>query len=301
MARDEADSTVVVFGKKIAVKARDCDKIDIPGRRIEPAVNVFVKITGGCNAMCPFCSNAGFSGLGRDFDLGKLVNIVRELRIAGVSVNKLNVTGGEPSIVPDIVGAFLETFSAKEFLDIHLHLNTNAVSSEAHKMIKDLRWDSVSISMHHYDMDVLSKLYGVGEMVRTVNLSGADLSKVNFSCNLIRGFVDSPEEVHRMLDFAVDCGVPRIGFVALMKVNDYCRDHFIDINSTSMESIPKVHFIESRCRGLKCKCTNYLYSRGGKMLEVYMRNYADPCYCESSLVYDGQHLRQGFGDGSVLV
>jgi hypothetical protein len=31
-----------------------------------------------------------------------------------------------------------------------------------------------------------------------------------------------------------------------------------------------------------------------------MRNYMNPNYCESSVVFDGQHLRQGFHDNNII-
>ena len=103
-----------------------------------------------------------------------------------------------------------------------------------------------------------------------------------------------------MLDFVADLGVPRIGFVALMKVNDYCREHFVDLESLNLESIPHVYFIKSMNRGENCKCLNYLYNKNLSVLEVYMRNYVNYKYCESSLVFDGEFLRQGFGSDSVI-
>jgi hypothetical protein len=36
------------------------------------------------------------------------------------------------------------------------------------------------------------------------------------------------------------------------------------------------------------------------MIEVYMRNYCNPAYCESSLMYDGQYLRQGFQSDNII-
>jgi hypothetical protein len=35
-------------------------------------------------------------------------------------------------------------------------------------------------------------------------------------------------------------------------------------------------------------------------LEIYMRNYCNFHYCESSLLYDGAYLRQGFHDDNII-
>ena len=127
-----------------------------------------------------------------------------------------------------------------------------------------------------------------------------DLERINASCNLIRGYIDNSTEVEKMLRFAISLGLPRLGFVALMKVNDYCREHYVDFDEIDFETIPHLYFTESRNRGANCKCSNYLYNHNGRILEVYMRNYANPNYCESSLMFDGQYLRQGFHDDNII-
>ena len=101
--------------------------------------------------------------------------------------------------------------------------------------------------------------------------------------------------------FVIELGLPRLGFVALMKVNDYCVKHFIDFTKIDFAQIPHLYFTESRNRGNDCKCSNYLYNHAGKILEIYMRNYANYKYCESSLLYDGKYLRQGFHDNNIII
>ena len=156
------------------------------------------------------------------------------------------------------------------------------------------------MSLHHYDLARLSDLYGCRISEKAFDFEGIDMQKLNSSCNLIKGYIDNAEEARKMLDFNLDLGIPRIGFVALMKVNDYCRKHFIDLEDIHLESISHVYFTKSMNRGTDCKCSNYLYNRNLKILEIYMRNYANPNYCESSLVYDGEYLRQGFHQNNII-
>ena len=156
------------------------------------------------------------------------------------------------------------------------------------------------MSLHHYDVSKLSELYGCRIPEKAFDFEGIDLQKVNSSCNLVKGYIDNAEEAHKMLDFNLDLGIPRVGFVALMKVNDYCWEHFVDLEDIHLDSIPHVYFTKSMNRGSDCKCSNYLYNRDLKILEIYMRNYANPNYCESSLVYDGEYLRQGFHQDNII-
>ncbi|MCQ2058631.1 MAG: radical SAM protein [Bacteroidaceae bacterium] len=287
-------------GKKIAVKEFDCCLGTLPPKRIAPFVNLFVKVTNGCNAHCLFCSNAGAQPASKPFDIDKLEDIILKLKVQGIKVNRLNITGGEPSVVYQLVENILQRMYGKVFDDIHLHLNTNGLLAQSQELMRHPRWDSISMSLHHYDIDKLSELYGCNIPEDAFKFEGVNKQKLNVSCNLIKGYIDSPEEAHKMLDFALQLGIPRIGFVALMKVNSYCKERFIDLEDIHIDTIPHVYFTKSMNRGDNCKCSNYLYNKDLKILEIYMRNYANPQYCESSLVYDGEYLRQGFHQDNII-
>ena len=254
-----------LFGRNILIKRVGCGKGDSMGVPIPPSLNLFVKVTNGCNANCPFCSNAGHTQERHLFDVDKLFACIDEILNQRIVLNRLNITGGEPSIVPETVNRIIERLDASpDYQRIHLHLNTNGLLPKSQEMMRITRFDSISISMHHYDMSVLSELY------------------------------------KKMLDKTIDIGIPRIGFVGLMPVNKYSKEHFIDLEEIRIDSIPHVYFTKSKNRGQNCKCSNYLYNRDGKILEIYMRNYMNPNYCESSVVFDGQHLRQGFHDNNII-
>ena len=287
-------------GKSISVKEFDCQFGSLPGERISPHVNLFVKVTSGCNAHCSFCSNAGAVASKNPFDTDKLLRIIEELQSTKIRVNRVNITGGEPSIVIPLVEGILDHLSEATFSGIHVHLNTNGLLPASQELMRHPRWDSISMSLHHYSLPKLSELYGIRIPETALHFEGIDMQKINASCNLIKGYVDSPEEAGKMLDYAVELGIPRIGFVALMKVNDFCRKHFVDIDAINLESIPHVYFTKSMNRGINCKCSNYLYNKNLRVLEIYMRNYSNQYYCESSLVYDGEFLRQGFHSDNII-
>lgn len=288
------------FRDAIKIKRVGCNCLDEPGQPVEPSVNLFVKVTQGCNAHCLFCSNAGASVPNTPFNVPKLFEIIGLLLASGIRVNRVNITGGEPSVVPDLVERILLKMSEPDYAGLHVHLNTNGLLPQSQELMRHPRWDSISMSLHHYDTATLSELYGCRIPESAFDFEGIDLQKLNSSCNLIKGYIDHAEEAHKMLDFTLDLGIPRIGFVALMKVNDYCREHFVDLEAIHLERIPHVHFTKSMNRGNDCKCSNYLYNKDLRILEIYMRNYANPQYCESSLVYDGAYLRQGFHENNII-
>ena len=288
------------FGKEIQIKRVGCNCMDELGQPVEPSVNLFVKVTKSCNARCLFCSNAETSMPSEPFNVPKLLEIIRGLKAAGINVNRVNITGGEPSVVSVLVEEILQKMDDSGFSDLHLHLNTNGLLTHSQMLMRHPRWNSISMSLHHYDLSKLSELYGCRIPDKAFDFEGIDMQRLNASCNLIKGYIDSPEEASKMLDFALELGLPRIGFVALMKVNDFCQDHFVDLEDIHLDTIPHVYFTKSMDRGSDCKCSNYLYNKNLKILEIYMRNYANPRYCESSLVYDGEYLRQGFHQNNII-
>ena len=289
-----------IFGKEIQLRRTGCNLIDEPGKPISPFVNLFVKVTKGCNARCLFCSNADTIPPNKCFDTNKLIRIIVEFQKVGIKVNRVNITGGEPSIVPAIVNDILQQVEDNHLDSVHLHLNTNGLLPQSQELMRHPRWDSISMSLHHYDIDKLSELYGCKISEGAFKFEGVNMQKLNVSCNLVKGYNDNPEEAHKMLDFALELGIPRIGFVALMKVNDYCKERFIDLEDIHIDTIPHVYYTKSMNRGNDCKCSNYLYNKDLKILEIYMRNYANPQYCESSLMFDGEYLRQGFHDNNII-
>lgn len=288
-----------IFGKDIQVKRIGCNIMNEPGHPVPPSINLFVKVTKMCNAHCLFCSNAGSESV-TVFDTEKLWTVIKEIRKTGIQLNRMNITGGEPSVVSPLVEDILQKMSAEEMKDIHLHLNTNGLLPASQQLMRHPRWNSISMSLHHYKLDKLSELYGCKIPSTAFTFNGVDLRKVNVSCNLVKGYIDNAEQARNMLDFVLELGIPRIGFVALMKVNEYCRNKFVDLEDIGIADIPHVYFTKSMNRGKDCKCSNYLYNKELKILEIYMRNYANPIYCESSLVYDGEYLRQGFGKNNII-
>lgn len=289
---------VKLFQKDIHLKDKGCNTDDSTGTNITKSVNVFVKVTNRCNASCRFCSNSGSETSIAQFNESKFWYIIDELQKSDILINRINITGGEPSIVPKVVTSILN--NANNYPDLHLHLNTNGLLPGSQELMRHERWDSISVSIHHYDTKRLSEIYGIRISEEALKFNGIDTSIINGSCNLIRGYIDSQDEVAKMLNFAINIGLPRLGFVSLMLVNDFCKERHIDFDQIKFQEIPHLYYLRSRNRGTDCKCSNYLYNHQGKMLEVYMRNYSNPEYCESSLMYDGQYLKQGFHNDNII-
>jgi len=292
---------IVLFDHIIQVKDIGCNRYGISGIALPPIVNLFVKVTNACNAKCPFCSNANYTNIRVNFDIDKLFHCIDEILDKKIILNRINITGGEPAVCSSIVCDIIARLKSKpRYSRLHLHLNTNGLLASSQELMRNERFNSISVSLHHYDIDCLSEIYGVKIPEKALSFNGIEISKLNLSCNLIKGYIDNETEVLHMLDFAINKAILRIGFVGLMPVNSYCKAHAVQLEQIDFDNIPHLYFTGSKDRGENCKCSNYLYNKDGRILEVYMRHYMNPDYCESALLFDGQYLRQGFGVTNII-
>lgn len=293
----------IVLADKLCIRAPYPVMLNgYPGLLNHPFVNLYVKITDDCNAHCPFCCNAGVHNNGSSaLDINKLFRIIDEIVNNGIKLNRISLTGGEPSLYPDLVLEILQKISLNEECAFtQVQLNTNGLTKDSITLMHHSRLDSVSLSIHHYDSDKLSEIYGrkidFNPLIELKNIS----NRLNISCNLIKGYIDSPKEISKMICYAVENGVKTIGFVSLMNKNKYCMDRFIDYREIDLSSIPSLILSNERALLNICGCKNYIYQDKKFTAEVYFRINENPMFCGSSLLFDGQYLRQGFGNDNII-
>lgn|GEM_PF-299079 len=297
------------FLQPIELRRQDCASPARGSMPVSPFVNLYAKVTAGCNARCPFCCNAMMPPEGPGWDVDKLFDIIRELESQGIKVTRLMVTGGEPALVPERVERIIERLNETEFFHIHAQLNTNGLLSASQRIMRYDRWDYISVSMHHYDLKRLSELYGTVIPDRALEFYDINRQKMNVSCNLIRGYIDSPSEARKMMDKTIQLGIPRLGFVALLPMNEWCNQHFVSLDSIGLEAMsdlmPTFHKWDLPSNQPEaaplCECRNFLYGTAEQPLNIYIRYKSTPNHCPSLLSYDGQHLHQGFGNDNIII
>lgn len=298
-----------LFGKDIKFADKLCMRPHIPasingfnGLLNKPFVNLYVKITDRCNAHCPFCCNGNRHNVpSSSFDTDKLFHIIREIVGKGVKLNRINLTGGEPGLCPDIVADLLQRIAeSEECAFTQVQLNTNGLNRDAQALMHHPRLDSISLSLHHYDRDKLSELYGhrvdINPLAETKDIS----DKLNISCNLIKGYIDCPAEIEKMIHYAAVNGLKTIGFVSLMQKNRYCEERFVDFRKIDLSSISTLILSNDRALLNICGCRNYLFHAKECLMEIYFRINENPMFCGSSLLYDGEYLRQGFNNDNII-
>lgn len=291
---------MTLFGKTIEFWQTKCTGFDVAEERPQPFVNLYVRITNGCNARCRFCCNAAADKT-LPFNLLKFARVIDEIGASGIRLNRITMTGGEPSCRPDTVMAVAEIVRQSPHCHFtQLQLHTNGLPSEAKNLIALSRIDTVSLSLHHYDMAKLSEIYGCDVPENLLDFPEALKSKINLSCDLIKGYIDNYAEAEKLLNYAARNGFYSVGFAGLMKLNHYAADRYIDPWVIDFDRISSLLKTEERSHEGACRCRNYLYTACEHPVGVYLRETMNTDYCGSSLLFDGEYLRQGFNKNNVI-
>jgi len=285
-----------LFGEEFKLRTHYCRYFNTEPELIEnPYINLYVRFYG-CNATCQFCEY--HSDCSKEFDEDKLIEIIKELT-SKLFIKKLNITGGEPTLNYE---RFLRVFNiCKEHLSdkTMIVVNTNGYNFE--KLIKEKeiikRVTNISLSRHHYDDNKNNEILGFQSVsYKTIKKAQKKLKPgvLNLTCNLIKGYIDSTDEVYKYLEFASKIGVDLVGLVSLMKINDYCHDNFIDFNTIDLIS-KRFNLTKQFSYKDCCKCNNYVYiPENLKLVRVYHKNTYKPLDIDFILSYDGKDLKRGF-------
>jgi molybdenum cofactor biosynthesis enzyme MoaA len=174
--------------------------------------------TNNCNAKCPFCvaKMTPVQGLIDNINQRNL-DIACRLAEKSGAVTALITGKGEPTLYPDTISFYL-THLSKYFPILELQTNGLILPDDKYneflKSWYDLGLTTISLSVVHYE-DVRNKEVYTGNK-DYINLSALinKLHKYGFSVRLrviaIKGYVDSPLEIARMIKFAKDNNVAQL-------------------------------------------------------------------------------------------
>ena len=298
-----------ILGKPIRVKNYICSADGVTYLKKPEKIKLQLSVcpTSFCPGECRFCM-AKETKAQKRLDIHKFQKAMellkKEDRIRGVKI-----TGGEPfydvKLLDAVVTVLYETFG----MDLELSVSTNGMWLERLHKIKYLEYmESIHISRHHYDDSINGRLFGGaavpdGSQLREIvqSVSFPDIFVLN--CILLKGFIDSGEEAHRFLDFAIETGIPKVGFVVCAPINKYAEDHRVLFEDVINDGDKSLLFTRGFYEYEICHCRDGVYvSADGELIEFYGRSTSpDDCgYCRG-LVYDADnHLRDGFG-GKIII
>ena len=299
---------VKVLGTEIPVKSYICsaDGVTYPKKSDPIQLQLSVCPTSFCPANCPFCI-AENTKTHRKLDIKRFETVLRRLKEED-RVRGVKITGGEPfsdaELLNNVVALLFEVFG----FSLEVSISTNGIGlSRLHEIRNLERIESIHISRHHYDDRLNRQLFGGGEVLTAENLkeiigtvSYKDIFVLN--CMLLRDYINSPEEAHKFLDFAISVGAGKVCFMTCTPINDYAKEQAIPFESVLRDEDRSLLFTRQFSDYEFCHCRDGVYlSPAGDLIEFYGRSTtADDCRYTRGLVYDAEdHLRDGFG-GRIL-
>ncbi|HHU59384.1 TPA: radical SAM protein, partial [bacterium] len=216
-------------------------------------------------------------------------------------------TGGEPLLNVELLNKVLNLiFEVIE--DAKVTLNTNGYNLEKIFELDNLsKIDGIHLSRHHYKDDVNNKIFGLDvvtkERLIEINKKLKNKHLLRLNCLLMKDHIGNIGEVNKYLELASKIGVFRVGFVSLMKVNEFCNDQFVDFNDVFKESQGTMLNTEKYYDTDICECKNGVYvAKNGEFIEYYARmTKSSKCdYCRQFVYSADNKLTTGFGRESII-
>ena len=259
--------------------------------------NIYIKIPNICNANCSFC-NKNKEEI--PFNVEGMVAGVRQI-MSKVTVSAISITGGEPFKDVVLLRRIIMALNIVA-VGVPISINTNGLNlREAISLEPYVQ--KLHISRHHYDDEINKEMFG-GANVPTLKeikevIAATRKNFIQLNCVLVKGYIDSIEEVEKYLDQ----DVYNTGFVGLMKINQFAIEHFIDYKT--IFPIKKEGHLYSACyinsqfddKELRttCSCMNAIRLKDGHVNEYYARSVEWlQCPSNNFIIYDGQKLVGNF-------
>lgn len=299
---------ISIFDKELQVKNYVCsaDGKCYKEKGDDLKLQVTICPTTYCGGNCAFCS-AENTKEHNTIDLKKLEQVLFKLKDENI-VRGISISGGEPftdvvrlneiiNMVFDILGNETE-----------VSINTNGSGLKHLHQIQYLSYiDAIHISRHHYEDGINQQIFHLKvptemELKEIVDsISYKDIFV--FNCLLLKDYIDSKEEMHKFLEFAMRTGVPKVGFVTPMPVNEFARQHRVNYKSVIRREDERLLFT----RGFQdfdfCQCQDGVYvAEDGAIIEFYGREttFGPGDYVRGLVFGADNHLRAGYGGEIIL-
>lgn len=300
--------TLRVLGEPITAKAYACARNGGPYPPAPAQVQLQLSImpTSWCPCRCPFCIATGTQRRNA-IDLKRLEPVLAALKDEDV-VRGISITGGEPFTDVKRLDALIRMIFDIFGHAMEISVNTNGMALERLGELRDLvHVDAIHVSRHHWDDARNRALFGGGGVpdaralkAAMASVSCPDLFVLN--CMLLKGGVETPEDAHRYMDFAIDLGAKKVSFITGAPVNDYTRRHAVEYLEVLRPDDPSLLLTQRFQDYGWCRCQDGVYcSEDGRLIQFYgRRSDSAGCGYARGLVYtpDGA-LRAGFG-GPVI-
>ena len=306
----EKTREINILGKPITVKNYICsaDGINYKEKPENIKLQLFVNMLTFCPANCRFCV-AKNTKQDKKIDIDKFKSVMKLLK-AEDRIRGIKITGGEPfydiDLLNEVISAIYDIFG----YETEVAISTNGTGLENLKKIKDLEHiETIHLSRHHYDDNVNRELFGNIKNIPDKKLLKDIIGSVSYkdifvlNCILLKDYINSSDEAHKFMDFAIDIGAPKVGFMTCSPVNGYAKEQSIPYEAVIKEDDPALLFTRGFFDYDYCHCSDGVYSsEDGRIVEFYGKStkMEDYAYCRG-LVYDADdHLKDGFGGNIIM-
>lgn len=177
-----------------------------------------ISVTDRCNERCLYCMPQGYRGWERRPDHLTADELVRVVRVAaGVGIRKYRLTGGEPTMRPDLV-ALARAMAAVPGVEA-LAVSTNGIRLAAlARPLRDSGVTGLNVSLDALDARVYRRITGgdVSQVLAGLRAArDAGFERVKLNCVLMRGV--NEDEIWPLARFAAASGLV-LRFIELMPV-----------------------------------------------------------------------------------
>lgn len=293
---------VKILGKTLEVKGYICspDGINYRQKPRDTKLQMSVCPTTFCPAACRFCIANDTKRHDR-IDLLKFEETMRALKKEDV-IRGVKITGGEPFYDIELLNQVISILFKIFGFEFEVSVSTNGIGLKNLDKLEYLRYiETIHLSRHHYDDKINRELFGYDvpntqELKKYIaNIPYKDIFVIN--CMLLKDYINSPDEVHKMLDYAISIGVPKVGFMGCTQINAFAKEQYIPFEKVINDNDSSVLFTRGFTDYEFCRCRDGIYaSPNGEIIELYGRNTgaAEPDYCRGLVYGADNYLRTGF-------
>lgn len=222
--------------------ARDARRmIDSHGRTIR---DLRLSVTDRCNFRCIYCMDPDF----RYMPKRELLALDEYIRLARIStelgVEKLRITGGEPTLYPDLL-PLIRQLASLNIRDLAMTTNGSRVTEEAAHQWKEAGLHRITLSIDSLRPDRLKRITRsdttVESTIRAIRIAQeAGLGPIKVNAVIMRGIND--DEIADFADFAIEHNIDMrlIEFMPLDSSRAWKREDVISADEM-LEAITKKH------------------------------------------------------------
>ena len=291
---------IELFGKEIPLRTHYCHLNGEEGSKVnEPYVNLYVR-SKFCNSKCKFCT---FAEDASHYNEIKYIEVLKEIK-SKIKIRKIAFTGGEPTLYWDKFKSAVSI--AKEISpDSSITMNTDGfrIKQLFEDPISNI-FDYIHISRHHYNDDVNNEIFQTKtptyDELKWAQEKTINKNQIQLSCNLIKNYIDSKDEVYKFMEWTNSLEINNIGFVSLMPVNKWSMDNYIKFNINDLIS-DRFNVTKEWSYKESCQCTNYIYIPEDlrSTIRVYYKNTYRPFDINETIIFDGENVKLGF-EGEII-